>query len=68
MSHNRLVHYGILVIVASVFIWVGAQLTKRIEWIVPYAGGAGVVMVLLGLYWAHRKKQKELSPPGEKIE
>ncbi len=38
-----------MLIVAAVSLWLGAELTRRIEWTVPYVGGAGIVLVVLGV-------------------
>ena len=48
MPENRLMYLGIVLIVAAVSLWLGAELTRRIEWTVPYVGGAGIVLVVLG--------------------
>lgn len=49
MPENRLMYFGIVLIVAAVSLWLGAELTRRIEWTVPYVGGAGIVLVVLGV-------------------
>ena len=49
MPENRVMYLGIVLIVAAVSLWLGAELTRRIEWTVPYVGGAGVVLVVLGV-------------------
>jgi len=49
MPENRLLYLGILAIVAAASLWVGAELTRRIEWTVPYVGGAGIALVVLGV-------------------
>lgn len=49
MPENRLMYLGIVLIVAAVSVWLGAELTRRIEWAVPYVSGAGVVLVILGV-------------------
>ena len=63
ISDNRLMYLGIVLIVAAVSVWLGAELTKRIEWTVPYVGGAGVALVILGVvleFW----RTKKLSSSG----
>jgi hypothetical protein len=40
---------GTMLIVAAASIWLGAELTRRIEWAVPYAGGLGVVLMVAGV-------------------
>lgn len=57
MPNNRIIHYGILIVVATVLLWVGAELTKRIEWILPYTAGIGVALIVAGFiheYWRSR--------------
>jgi hypothetical protein len=49
MPHNRLIYLGIVAIVVAVSLWLGAELTRRIEWVVPYVGGAGIALVILGV-------------------
>jgi hypothetical protein len=42
-------YYGVLIVVASALIWMGAWLTKRIEWILPYTGAVGVVLIIIAV-------------------
>ncbi|MDP3720177.1 MAG: hypothetical protein Q8T13_20635 [Acidobacteriota bacterium] len=49
MPENRSMYLGIVLIVAAASLWLGAELTRRIEWTVPYIGGAGIVLVVLGV-------------------
>ena len=51
-------YFGIVLIVAAASLWIGAELTRRIEWTVPYIGGAGIVLVVLGVvleFWKAKK-------------
>jgi hypothetical protein len=48
VARNRLVDSGVILIVGSVLVWIGAELTRRIEWLLPYTGGAGVALVVAG--------------------
>lgn len=57
MSTNGLVRAGVLVIIASALIWLGAELTRRIEWILPYTAGAGAVLLVLGLLAEVRRRR-----------
>ena len=57
MTHNRVIYYGFLVVLATLLIWAGTELTRRIEWFLPYAGGIGLAMVLGGAiyeWWRSR--------------
>ena len=61
MPENRLMYLGIVLIVAAASVWLGAELTRRIEWTVPYVGGAGIILVVAGVareLW----KAKNLTP------
>jgi hypothetical protein len=49
MPENRLIYLGIVTIIAAVSVWLGAELSRRIEWAVPYVGAAGIVLVILGV-------------------
>jgi hypothetical protein len=51
-------YLGIVLIVAAVSVWLGAELTRRIEWTVPYVGGAGIVLVVLAVvleFWKAKR-------------
>ena len=56
MPRNRLTHLGVLLIVASALIWLGAELTRRIEWILPYVAGVGAVLLVVGFILEFRKR------------
>jgi hypothetical protein len=63
MPENRVMYLGIVLIVAAVSLWLGAELTRRIEWTVPDVGGAGVVLVVLGValeFWKTRNAPPRL--------
>jgi hypothetical protein len=59
---NRLIYYGVLIVVASALIWIGAWLTKHIEWILPYTGAAGIVLMIIGLALEIRGRSAPPSP------
>jgi hypothetical protein len=65
MPKNRLIHFGALIVAASVLIWLGAHLTRRIEWIVPYAIGVGVALIVVGFLMEMRRQDKSVAarPP-----
>jgi hypothetical protein len=48
VARNRLIDSGVILIVASVLVWIGAELTRRVEWLLPYIGGAGIALVVVG--------------------
>lgn len=68
MPNNRVIYWGIVVLVATVLLWIGAELTKRIEWILPYAAAAGVIMIVGGFIYELWKKRtleaKDTRKPG----
>jgi hypothetical protein len=49
MPKNKVIYAGVMVIVATALVWVGAELTKRIEWLLPYTLGIGVVLLVAGV-------------------
>lgn len=59
-----------MVLVATVLLWIGAELTKRIEWALPYAGGIGVLMVMGGIIyelWKSRGRKSQLSSESDNL-
>ena len=63
MPDSRLMYVGIVLIVAAASVWLGAELTRRIEWAVPYVGGAGVLLVILGVAREIWKAKSDASTP-----
>jgi hypothetical protein len=64
MPNNRVIYWGIVVLVATVLLWIGAELTKRIEWLLPYAAGVGVLMTVGGfIYEVWKKRGSQGTPP-----
>ncbi|MCW5549053.1 MAG: hypothetical protein KIT44_08825 [Opitutaceae bacterium] len=57
MPNNRVIYWGIVVLVVTVLLWIGAEVIKRIEWILPYAAGIGVLMVVSGFIYELWKKR-----------
>ena len=60
MPENRGMYLGIVLVAAAVSLWLGAELTRRIEWTVPYVGGAGVVLGVALEFWKARKAPPRL--------
>lgn len=72
MPTNKLIYFGVIVIAASVLLWIGAELAKRVEWMLPYSGAAGVLLVVIGLFMELQKKKALAEPaaieaPGEPV-
>ena len=65
MPESRLMYVGIVLIVAAASVWLGAELTRRIEWAVPYVGGAGVLLVVLGVAREFWKVEERHAKPVE---
>lgn len=61
MPENRVMYVGIVLVVAAAGVWLGAELTRRIEWMVPYIGGAGIVLIVLGVILEFRRR------PGARV-
>ncbi len=66
MPKNRVIYWGIVILIATVLLWIGAELTKRIEWLLPYTGVLGVAMIVGGFVYELWKGRagKSNSPPG----
>jgi hypothetical protein len=64
MPNNRVIYWGIVVLVVTVLLWIGAELIKRIEWILPYAAGIGVLTVVSGFIYEFWKKRASAGLPG----
>ncbi len=63
MPNNRVIYWGIVVLVATALLWIGAELTKRIQWMLPYAGGVGVLMIAGGFVYELWKSRSAKSQP-----
>ncbi|MGD0258779.1 MAG: hypothetical protein ABSD29_03040 [Verrucomicrobiota bacterium] len=55
---NGLIYWGIVVLMASLLLWLGVQLAKRIEWFLPYSGGLGLSLIAGGYVLELRKARK----------
>jgi hypothetical protein len=58
MPNNRLMYIGTILVVAAASVWLGAELTRRIEGAVPYVGGAGIILIVAGVvreFWLAKK-------------
>jgi hypothetical protein len=64
MPENRLMYLGIVLVVAAVSLWLGAELTRRIEWTVPYLGGTGIALIVLGVVLEFWKAKNANVPPA----
>jgi small neutral amino acid transporter SnatA (MarC family) len=55
---NGLIYWGIVVLMASLLLWLGVELAKRIEWFLPYSGGLALCMIAGGYLLEIRKARK----------
>jgi len=65
MPSNRVMYIGVLLVAAAACIYVGAWLTKRIEWIVPYIFGLGALLLIAGMILEVRKRKSKPGPQPE---
>lgn len=49
MPKNRIMYAGVVVIVATVLVWLGAELTKRMERLLPYTAILGAILLVFGV-------------------
>lgn len=66
MPKNRVIRVGIVVLAATVLLWIGAELTKRIEGLLPHSGGVAVAMIVGGFVyelWKSRCAGSTGAPP-----
>jgi len=54
-------YIGVLVLAASVLLWLGAVLLRNIEWILPWSAGVGVALILIGMAMELRKSARAKS-------
>ncbi len=58
MPRNRAIYIGVLVVAASALLYIGGQIIRTIEWFLPWAAGAGVALILIGLFVEMQKSRK----------
>lgn len=56
MPKNSIMYLGVLIVAASALLWLGAQITKMVEWALPWAGGIGVILIIAGVFMELRKR------------
>ena len=66
---NGLIYWGIVLLMASLLLWVGVELATRIEWFLPYAGGIGLSLIaacyLLEIRKARKTRASQRSQPEQ---
>jgi hypothetical protein len=68
MPKNRFIYWGIVTLVATVSLWLGAELTKRVEWILPYTGGLAIAMIVGGFVYEWSKTRKLRTSTAEPVD
>jgi hypothetical protein len=61
MPNNRIIYFGVVLLVATALLWIGTELTKRIEWLLPYLAGASVLLIVSGFVqelWQRRNQRR----------
>lgn len=69
MPKNKIIYYGTLLLVATVLLWLGAELTRRIVWLLPYTGGVAVAMIVGGFLhelWKRRQASQNSGTTQDK--
>jgi hypothetical protein len=65
---NGLIYWGIVVLMASLLLWLGVELAKRIEWFLPYSGGLGLSLIAGGYLLEIRKARKARASQRNQLE
>jgi len=65
---NGLIYWGIVVLMASLLLWLGVELAKRIEWFLPYSGGLGLSLISGGYLLEIRKARKARASQCNQLE
>lgn len=66
MPKNKLIYYGLLVILATAAIYVGAWLANNILFVLPYTLGAGLLMIVLGAVIENRRAKEAAASQEDK--
>jgi hypothetical protein len=65
MPKNRLMYAGILIVAASALLWLGLKLTTITEPLLPWSTGAGIALILVGIFLEARQGKEALRPGSE---
>jgi membrane-bound ClpP family serine protease len=64
MPRNRAIYIGVLIVAASALLYIGGQVIRAIEWFLPWAAGAGIALILVGLFVeAHKSRKPKPTAP-----
>ncbi len=61
MPRNKVMYVGVLVLSASVLLFLGAMLLNYIQWILPWSAGVGIALILIGIGMELRKSARAKS-------
>lgn len=65
MPKNRVIYAGLLLVVGSALVWLGAEFTRRIEWLLPYTMVAGIALLVVGAgIEVYQKRQRAPKSPS----
>jgi hypothetical protein len=64
---NGLIYWGIVVLMATLLLWLGVELAKRIGWFLPYSGGLGLSLVAGGWGEILTESEPAMSRPSPRL-
>ncbi|MBX3146832.1 MAG: hypothetical protein KF785_08665 [Gemmatimonadales bacterium] len=60
MPKNRVIYLGLVLVVATALVWLGAEFTRRVEPLLPYTIVVGIALLVIGAGTeVYRKFRKE---------
>ena len=68
MPTNKLIYFGVIIIAASVLLWLGAKLLERVDWILPYTAGVGLLLMIGGMFMEINKRKQGKVDVAEPLE
>lgn len=60
MPNNSVIYTGVVILVVTVLVWIGAELTRRVEWMLPYAAALGVLLIVGGAIYEFNARRRRL--------
>ena len=65
MPKNRWIYIGILIVAAAALIWAATEIGNRIIFAMPYVGGVGIILIVVGLVLESKKKAEAAAAAGQ---
>lgn len=62
MPKNRMIYFGVLVVAASVLLFVSKWILNFVEPILPYSAGVGAALIVIGVLYEGRKSKEAAKP------